>query len=129
MSDRGELLLDAIQEEVSQRINFGDGECWHCGGEGYTYDCFEEYACVDPEGGCEDCARRCPECAELKRDRLKAVREEVIKMNDVDVARAWLKSIGRWRDDITDERIMADLAKAAASVASTDNPEHSNGMD
>lgn len=37
-------------------------ECWNCGGEGYVYNCFEEYACVDPEGGCDECMRRCDVC-------------------------------------------------------------------
>lgn len=39
-----------------------DGDCWQCAGEGYTYDCFEEWACVDPEGGCDLCMRRCDVC-------------------------------------------------------------------
>lgn len=32
-----------------------DGECWNCGGEGYTYMCQDEIGCVDPEGGCDLC--------------------------------------------------------------------------
>jgi hypothetical protein len=45
--------------------HFDDGpwiECWQCGGEGVVYDCVEEYACVDPEDGCDYCARRCDIC-------------------------------------------------------------------
>jgi hypothetical protein len=37
-------------------------ECWQCSGDGVTYSCFEEYACIDPEGGCDDCERRCDIC-------------------------------------------------------------------
>ena len=37
-------------------------ECWSCGGEGTFADCQEEYACIDPEGGCEFCMRRCDIC-------------------------------------------------------------------
>jgi hypothetical protein len=39
-----------------------DAECWDCGGEGVVYDCFEEWACVDPESGCDECMRRCDVC-------------------------------------------------------------------
>lgn len=39
-----------------------DDSCPNCGGEGYVYDCFEEYACVDPESGCDLCMRRCDWC-------------------------------------------------------------------
>lgn len=109
---RGERILEAIEDEVMQRLNPSGEDCPECGGEGYTYDCFEEFACIDPEGGCSDCARRCLWCAELKRDRLKAVREEVIKSNDVEIATAWLKDIGRWHDGISEDQIKAELAKA-----------------
>ncbi len=37
--------------------------CPNCGGEGYVYSCFEEWACVDPEGGCDLCMRRCDWCS------------------------------------------------------------------
>ena len=39
-----------------------DDECWNCGGEGYVYDCFTEYACINPEDGCDLCMRRCDVC-------------------------------------------------------------------
>jgi hypothetical protein len=41
--------------------------CPNCGGEGYVYVCFEEYACIDPEGGCDLCMRRCDWCNLPKR--------------------------------------------------------------
>ena len=30
-------------------------ECWNCFGKGIYYDCFEEFACLDPEAGCDVC--------------------------------------------------------------------------
>lgn len=45
------------------------GDCWNCGGEGYIASCFEDYACIDPEGGCGLCMRRCDVCnPRLKND-------------------------------------------------------------
>ena len=117
---RGERILYAIQDEVIQLLNPSGEDCPECGGDGYTYDCFEEFACIDPESGCADCALRCRWCAELKHDRLKAVREEVIKANDVEIAIAWLKDIGRWRDGITEDQIKAELAKAASTLPTAD---------
>ena len=106
---RGEILLDAIYDEIDQALNPDQEDCWYCNGEGYTYDCIDG-CCIDAESGCEDCARPCMECMIYKRKRNRAIREEVIKSDDVDIARAWLKSIGRWRDDITDEQIRTQLA-------------------
>ena len=40
--------------------------CWNCGGEGVVYDCFTEYECIDPEGGCDLCERRCYICRPAK---------------------------------------------------------------
>lgn len=37
-------------------------ECWQCSGEGVVYMCCEEFACIDPESGCDDCARKCGIC-------------------------------------------------------------------
>lgn len=42
--------------------DFDDDCCPNCGGEGVIYDCFEEYACIDPESGCSECRRRCDWC-------------------------------------------------------------------
>lgn len=43
-------------------FGYEDNDCPNCGGEGYVFDCFEEYACIDPEGGCDLCMRRCDWC-------------------------------------------------------------------
>ena len=53
--------------------------CWNCGGEGYVYDCFEEYACIDPESGCDLCMRRCDVCRPRKPNpELQAVLGEAL---------------------------------------------------
>lgn len=36
-------------------------DCWNCDG-GYVAHCFEEFACIDPESGCDDCLRKCDVC-------------------------------------------------------------------
>lgn len=43
-----------------------DDGCANCGGEGFYYSCEEEWACVDPEGGCPLCRRRCDWCNPVK---------------------------------------------------------------
>lgn len=45
-----------------------EDECPNCNGEGYVYVCFEEWACIDPEGGCDLCMRRCDWCRPRKPD-------------------------------------------------------------
>lgn len=45
-----------------------DGGCYECGGEGFVSDCFEEWACLDPEYGCDLCTRRCDLCHPRKPD-------------------------------------------------------------
>lgn len=117
---KGERLLEFVQDDVDRRLNPDDAECWYCGGEGETYDCIDG-CCEDAESGCPDCAHPCYECAMAKRDRLKAVREEVITSGDVHLAAAWLKSIGRWRPEITDDQIRAELNAAKAKLAAPEN--------
>lgn len=43
-----------------------DDSCPNCGGEGVVYSCFEEWACVDPESGCDLCERRCDWCRPIR---------------------------------------------------------------
>lgn len=51
-------------------IDFDDYDygCYECGGEGFVSDCFEEWACLDPEYGCDLCTRRCSLCNPRRRD-------------------------------------------------------------
>lgn len=42
--------------------DYDDNDCGNCGGTGYVASCFTEYACIDPEEGCDLCMRRCDWC-------------------------------------------------------------------
>lgn len=110
--DRGEALLDAIYDEVDYHLNPNNDVCWNCGGDGVLYDCIDG-SCFDAESGCELCSRPCPECHIYAAKRAKAVREEVIKSGDTDIAIAWLKQIGRWHDGLSRQMVQAELEKAA----------------
>lgn len=107
--------LDAIYDDVDHRLNPNDEECWHCGGEGETFDCFDGF-CADAELGCPDCTRPCPECRQHSAARAKAVREAVVKTGDIDLAIEWIKSVGRWRDDITREEVKSQIVAAQAAI-------------
>lgn len=50
---------------------YDDEECSNCGGEGIVYMCHTEYACIDPEGGCDECARRCDWCQPPHKSALR----------------------------------------------------------
>lgn len=111
---RGDRILEAIYDDVDARLNPSGDDCPFCGGEGYTYDCVDG-CCGNAEYGCASCERRCLECAIYDGQRAKAIREAVIKTGDVDVAVAWLKSVGRWHDGITEQQVRSELE--AASLA------------
>lgn len=53
--------LKAPKRHLSDHDDDSD-ECPNCAGEGIVYSCDEEFACLDPEGGCDLCARRCDWC-------------------------------------------------------------------
>jgi len=61
-----------MQGETSPRVedefedDFDIEECWHCGGEGFVSSCFEEFACIDPDAGCDLCTRRCDVCRPMR---------------------------------------------------------------
>lgn len=40
-----------------------DADCHACGGEGVVANCFEPFACMHPDEGCDLCMRRCEWCA------------------------------------------------------------------
>src|SRR6185312_7378551 len=50
--------LKSAAEHFLDRGNIDNGDCWNCGGEGYTFDCFDG-CCEDADVGCDDCTRRC----------------------------------------------------------------------
>jgi hypothetical protein len=107
-AERAERILDAIYDDVHSRLNPNDEECWHCGGEGETYDCIDG-CCVDAESGCPDCARPCLECAIHARNIDQAVQVEVLKSVDVDLAIAFLKRQRKWLESFTTQSILANL--------------------
>lgn len=50
-------------DETDPYWDYDDSEvCWNCGGEGFVAHCFEEWACMYPDEGCELCMRRCEFC-------------------------------------------------------------------
>jgi hypothetical protein len=49
------------QDDIDHDMGLDD-VCPNCGGEGFVSSCFEEWACVDPEEGCDLCIRRCDWC-------------------------------------------------------------------
>jgi hypothetical protein len=110
MDDAGEHALDMIWEEVRMRLNPDGDECPECGGEGVIFECFDGF-CLDAEIGCEDCTRDCAECKRFRSRMAREVRIEVIESDSIQIAKAWLKSINRWNDSITDDQIMAEMAK------------------
>lgn len=120
--DRGQIIFDAICEDVIHHLNPNDDECWYCGGDGETHDCFDG-CCIDAEIGCPDCRRPCQECRIFNGQRAKQVRKEVIELGDIDVAIAWLKDIGRWHDGITREQVAAELKTASAALTDTTGGE------
>lgn len=112
---KAERWLDAIYDQVRNELNPHDEECWHCGGEGETYDCIDG-CCVNAEDGCPDCARPCLECRIHEAKFQKAVRIEVIKAQDVALARAWFDSINRKHDKVTDEQVSQQLIEALKQI-------------
>jgi hypothetical protein len=68
---------DREEAEVSD-VDYDDGECPICGGEGFTFDCFDD-CCADADIGCDDCTMLCscqkrqasPELQEILRDALE----------------------------------------------------------
>lgn len=56
--------------ERGEPIDLDDGDCPYCGGEGYTFDCFDG-CCLDADIGCDDCTRPCSMCNQPGRQALK----------------------------------------------------------
>jgi hypothetical protein len=106
--DRGEVLLEFIEDEVRQRLNPDNEDCWHCGGEGETFDCIDG-CCLDADSGCELCKRDCLECRINEITFKKSVRIEVLRTLDIDIAIAWLKSRDKWSDGLTRHDVLLNL--------------------
>jgi hypothetical protein len=73
MSKHPEQLGQSMDEAAAD--NFGltiddlgeDSDCPTCGGEGFTFDCFDGCG-ADADMGCDDCIRPC-ECQRQKKPR------------------------------------------------------------
>lgn len=83
-------------------------ECWHCGGEGWTYDCIDG-CCEDAEEGCELCAQQCVECVRRVRDELRAERVAILRALDVDLAIGWLYGYSSRRESLTRADVLREL--------------------
>ncbi|PCI03421.1 MAG: hypothetical protein COB78_10715 [Hyphomicrobiales bacterium] len=67
------IVSAAIERETKPKVQEPDysdfydddyeDDCWQCGGEGFVSDCHQEFACVDPESGCDLCTRKCDVCS------------------------------------------------------------------
>lgn len=90
MIERGERILDALYDEAHAKLNPNDDACWHCGGDGDVFECFDGF-CADAEIGCEDCTRACPECRLFNGRIERHVRLQILHMLDVDTALVWLE--------------------------------------
>jgi hypothetical protein len=67
-----------MAEDDDYHADYED-DCYECGGEGFVADCFEEWACLDPEYGCDLCTRRCQLCNPRPRNpELDAVLTEAL---------------------------------------------------
>lgn len=56
-----------MKEPPSYAYDEEEGDdCWNCGGEGFVCDCYEPWACCDPESGCDDCTKPCDVCKPRK---------------------------------------------------------------
>jgi hypothetical protein len=61
-ADAEKLSAQTGKDHTVEFYDSADDECPNCGGEGVIYACFEEFACADPDSGCELCERRCDWC-------------------------------------------------------------------
>ena len=58
----GTTLMNGLCVDCVIEAHMPFEDCWECGGLGEHADCWEEYACVDPESGCMECLRPCRTC-------------------------------------------------------------------
>lgn len=65
-------LTEAERDQLADHLyDSADDGCPNCGGEGVVYSCHSEYACIDPESGCDMCERRCDWCTPAGRVAIK----------------------------------------------------------
>lgn len=61
-ADAEKLIAETGEDHSVEFFDFEDDCCPNCCGDGVVYSCVSEYACVDPESGCDLCERRCDWC-------------------------------------------------------------------
>jgi len=65
-----------IADKPEYDDDFDQDVCWNCGGEGFVANCFEEFACVHPEEGCDLCTHSCDICTEPKHVTREEARDD-----------------------------------------------------
>lgn len=73
------------EDEHEYDDDYDNSDCWNCGGEGFVSNCFQEFACMYPDEGCDDCTRRCDVCAPppTKSDQAKLTKEDIADLRTV----------------------------------------------
>lgn len=66
-------------EDYDYRYDDDEAECWNCSGEGFVSNCFEEFACLHPDVGCDDCTRPCDVCRPRKPTEQDLALREVLR--------------------------------------------------
>ena len=56
------MPMASREDEHEYDDDYDNSDCWNCGGEGFVSNCFQEFACMYPDEGCDDCTRRCDVC-------------------------------------------------------------------
>ena len=54
------------QSQAPEELADDDDICWNCGGDGFTWECFDG-CCVDSEIGCDDCTQPCEICMPARK--------------------------------------------------------------
>lgn len=56
-------MIDPDDADFYEDDDYDETDCANCGGEGVVAHCFQEFACMHPDEGCDLCMRRCDWCA------------------------------------------------------------------
>jgi hypothetical protein len=58
-----------IPEGADSHFDEYEDQCGNCDGSGFIYMCIDDGGCIDPEGGCDLCERRCDWCTTKEKSR------------------------------------------------------------
>ncbi|WP_068018970.1 hypothetical protein [Rhodoplanes sp. Z2-YC6860] len=101
-------LLDRLFDEAHFDLNPDQDSCPDCGDEGYVHDCIDGF-CQDAEVGCEDCTRRCVECARFEQSIRRHVELDVLRFMSLPLAKEFLRRCNQWSNKITERALLANL--------------------